>query len=108
MNCNGDEEINYDEFIASMIDSKKSITKDRLWVAFKHFSIDQSDHISIGSLKEAMARSGREIPESELKEMLDEVDIDKTGQITFDQFCALFTSKTELEWILFSPADNEL
>jgi hypothetical protein len=67
------------------------LTREKLWAVFKHFDVDNSNCITIDNLKDAMARSGRMVPEEDLRAMISEISTD--GKVHFEEFCALMTSE---------------
>ena len=79
-------EINYSEFIAATLDKKLYLSKEKLWSVFKYFDIDNSNFITANSLKEAMARGGRKIPQEELEDMIREIDSSLDGKVSWDEF----------------------
>jgi Ca2+-binding EF-hand superfamily protein len=79
-------EINYSEFIAATLDKKLYLSKEKLWSVFKYFDIDNSNFITVNSLKEAMARGGRKIPQEDLEEMIREIDSSLDGKVSWEEF----------------------
>ena len=51
-----------------------------------HFDVDNSGYITAENLKEAMARGGRQLPDVEIKNMINEVDLNNNGKIMFSEF----------------------
>ena len=82
----GNKKINYSEFIAATLDCHKFLTKERLWILFKHFDTDNTNYITHGNLKEALAHSGKEVYDFEVEEMIKDHDIEKNGKISFKEF----------------------
>mmetsp|Transcript_17241 Transcript_17241/g.15131 ORF Transcript_17241/g.15131 Transcript_17241/m.15131 type:complete len:128 (-) Transcript_17241:140-523(-) len=83
---NNQTKINYSEFIAATMDKQHYMTRERLWAAFKHFDVDNTNEITAENIKEAMARAGRKLPEEEIKKMIKEVDLTKDGKLSFEEF----------------------
>ena len=81
LDLDGSGEISYDEFLSAMIDSKKVVTADRLEKAFKLFDKDGNGKLSID---EIMAVFGGD--EESWKKVIDEVDLNKDGEVDFDEF----------------------
>ena len=81
----GEEEINYSEFIAATLDKKVYLNKERLYAAFKHFDIDNTNFITVDSLKETLARGGRKINNDVLEEWIKEISKAKKT-INFEEF----------------------
>eukprot|EP01016_Furgasonia_blochmanni_P012679 TRINITY_DN1633_c0_g1_i2.p1 TRINITY_DN1633_c0_g1~~TRINITY_DN1633_c0_g1_i2.p1 ORF type:complete len:524 (+),score=82.99 TRINITY_DN1633_c0_g1_i2:397-1968(+) len=91
------EGINYTDFLSATLDSKIYLNKEKLWAAFKYFDVDDTNSISIANMREAMARSGRKMPDEELKQMIKDVDISKDGKISFDEFVDMMRMENEHE-----------
>eukprot|EP01017_Pseudomicrothorax_dubius_P007415 TRINITY_DN122_c0_g3_i2.p2 TRINITY_DN122_c0_g3~~TRINITY_DN122_c0_g3_i2.p2 ORF type:complete len:152 (-),score=33.56 TRINITY_DN122_c0_g3_i2:91-546(-) len=85
--------LNYQEFIAATMDKKLFLTKEKLTAAFKFFDVDGTGVINMQSLREALTRSGRKFDDSELEEMIREVDVGNEGVITFEHFCEVLKSE---------------
>jgi len=78
--------INYTEFLAATIDKKQLLTKERLWNAFKHFDVDDTNQITPENIKEVMNRVGRKISDEEIIKMIQEVDLTGEGNLSFEGF----------------------
>lgn len=95
---NGDNEIDFEEFLVLM--SSKKPSKDdpdkELRDAFAVFDADGSGTISKAELKKLMAQLGQSLSDAELDAMMDEVDADKNGEIDFPEFKAMMVSSTLL------------
>jgi len=78
--------INYSEFIAATMNKKDYLTRERLWAAFKHFDIENTNEITPENIVEAMARAGRKIPLEDIRKMVREVDLTKDGKLSFEEF----------------------
>lgn len=83
---NSSTKINYSEFIAATMDKQTYMSREKLWAAFKHFDVDNTNEITAENIKEAMARAGRKLPEEEIKKMIKEVDLTKDGKLSFEEF----------------------
>jgi len=87
---NGDQEIDFDEFVVLM---KSRIGRrdqdDELREAFAVFDSDNSGAIDRKELKRLMKKLGQTLTEAEIDAMMDEVDTDGNGEISFDEFKAL-------------------
>eukprot|EP00056_Hartaetosiga_gracilis_P020205 m.18110 g.18110 ORF g.18110 m.18110 type:complete len:166 (-) comp8251_c0_seq1:409-906(-) len=60
--------------------------------AFKLFDDDKSGKISIGNLRRVARELGEDIPDEELKSMIQEFDQDGDGEINEDEFLAIMTA----------------
>ena len=84
---------------------------EKLWEAFKVFDADSSGAISVEELGQVMRSLGQSPSNTELREMIKEVDVDLSGTIDFDEFKALMVSKqgdrkSRLK-LAFSVFDND-
>ena len=87
---NGDKEIDFEEFLVLM----KSRIGERdpekeLKDAFAVFDTDKSGSIDRKELKRLMKKLGQALTEAELDAMMDEVDTDGDGVISFQEFKAM-------------------
>lgn len=82
----GEEEINYSEFVAATLDKKIYLNREKLYVVFKHFDIDNTNYITLNNLKEVMARAGRKIMNEVLIDWINEGAKAKDGKISFEDF----------------------
>ncbi|KAL7546729.1 hypothetical protein ACHAWF_016263 [Thalassiosira exigua] len=91
---NGDNEIDFEEFLILM--SSKKPSKDdpdkELRDAFKVFDADGSGTISRSELKKLMKNLGQKLSDEELDAMMDEVDTDGNGEIDFQEFKTMMVS----------------
>ena len=58
----------------------------KLWQAFGVFDADKSGSISVAELGAVMRSLGQDAPEDQLRALIDEVDVDRSGTIDFDEF----------------------
>lgn len=70
--------------------SEEEVTK--LWEAFKVFDADGSGNISANELGQVMRSLGQSPSETDLRDMIKEVDIDLSGSIDFEEFKTLMVS----------------
>ncbi|KAF3904211.1 Calmodulin [Orbilia brochopaga] len=64
--------------------------------AFNHFDKDGNGEISIAELGEVMKGLGQNPTESELVDIIHEVDQNNTGTIDFDEFLALMAPRNDI------------
>merc|ERR1711957_683611 len=91
---NGDNEIDFEEFLILM-SSKKPSADDpdkELRDAFSVFDDDSSGSISRAELKKLMKNLGQTLTDAELDAMMDEVDTDGDGEIDFSEFKSMMQS----------------
>eukprot|EP00043_Microstomoeca_roanoka_P027311 m.14123 g.14123 ORF g.14123 m.14123 type:complete len:169 (+) comp7514_c0_seq1:202-708(+) len=60
--------------------------------AFKLFDEDQTGKISVGNLRRVARELGEDIPDEELKAMVEEFDQDGDGEINEEEFLAIMTA----------------
>ncbi len=66
---------------------------EKLWEAFKMFDADGSGGVSAEELGQVMQSLGQSPTETELRDMIKEVDVDLSGTIDFDEFKVLMLSQ---------------
>jgi len=74
--------LEFEEFARVLIDKKKIITNEILKFAFDFFDKDGSGEITLEELSETFG----ELNHSKLKEIIEEIDINKDGFISFHEF----------------------
>ena len=110
----GNHKINYSEFIAATLDAKSFLTKEKLWILFKHFDTDNSGVITEANIKEALSHSGKEISDKEVKKMIKEHDTLKNGTLSFKEFKTMMRQMTvhinddHLEKLGVRPTQSEV
>jgi len=63
--------------------------------AFDLFDTDRSGTISVKELHDVMKELGQTPTETEIEDMINEVDSDRNGTIDFDEFCKMMTTPTK-------------
>ncbi|KAL3776304.1 hypothetical protein ACHAW5_002613 [Stephanodiscus triporus] len=92
---NGDNEIDFEEFLILMSSNKSKDDPDReLKEAFKVFDADGNGKISKSEMKELMKKLGQKLSDEEIEAMMNEVDSDKNGEIDFEEFKSMMASMT--------------
>ncbi len=74
-----------------MLLSKTEVEK--LWQAFSVFDTDNSGAISAAELGQVLKSLGQSLNPTELRDLIKEVDIDRSGSIEFDEFKTLMIAK---------------
>lgn len=62
----GNGKINYSEFLVATIELKQVLSYDKLWAIFKYFDTDNSGIITAKNLKDAFAKTGKNLSEAEV------------------------------------------
>lgn len=86
-------DIGYSDFIASSIDQKNLIDKQKLTEAFKYFDIDNNGVIDSKDINNAMLRIGKQLSGNEdIASIIEEVPTKTSDKnvITFDEFISMF------------------
>ncbi|CAD8148014.1 unnamed protein product [Paramecium pentaurelia] len=83
-------ELKYSEFLASCIDERKFLTREKLWSLFKFFDTDNSNFITKDDIKEAFARNSKAFTDGQIDEMIAEIDPNHDNKISFEEFCQMF------------------
>ena len=78
--------IEYEEFLRAGLEKSKILTDNNLKTAFKLYDINDKGKISATELKMVLGDGGNNVEENVWKEMIDEADIDKDGEINFEDF----------------------
>lgn len=75
---------------------------------FKYFDTDSSGYITPQNLRDAFAKSGKNLTEQEMKEILEHHDLEKNGIISFDEFRQIFFIKEKIKEIdeVTSPVNS--
>ena len=77
--------ISYTEFLIALMDKKRLLSKDNLKQAFEMFDKDKSGYIDIEEVKSTLG-VGKNFSEDIWKFIIDEIDQNKDGKISFDEF----------------------
>ena len=68
--------IEYTEFLAAAINTKKYLTKEKKLALFRSFDVEGDGMIDFRNLKNAFTKLGYELSDAELSEMLNAHDAD--------------------------------
>ncbi|PAN45634.1 hypothetical protein PAHAL_9G131800 [Panicum hallii] len=92
---NGNGYLDYGEFVAITIHLQRLSNDGHLRTAFLFFDKDSSGYIERAELADALADENGHTDEAALNNVLREVDTDKDGRISFDEFVAMMKAGTD-------------
>ncbi|CAI0397098.1 unnamed protein product [Linum tenue] len=98
----GNGTLSWDEFIVMSIHLRKIANDDNLARAFSFFDKNKSGYIEIDELRDAMIEdhSGPHNIEQVIKDIMGDVDLDKDGRISYEEFKAMM--KCGMDWKMAS------
>ena len=91
LDLDGNGDISYNEFLTSIIDSKKFITNDRLDKAFRLFDKDGNGKLSIDEIRLVFGGD-----EEKWKEIIEDIDLNADGEVDFEEFKQLRAGSREI------------
>ena len=91
LDLDGNGDISYNEFLTSIIDSKKFITNDRLDKAFRLFDKDGNGKLSIEEIRLVFGGD-----EDKWKEIIEDIDLNADGEVDFEEFKLLMAGSREI------------
>ncbi len=93
--------INYSQFIASTLDAKQFLTKERLWALFQYFDIEGNGYLRADDIRTVLNKSGlQQYTLDDVNSMLQEHRIKETDCISFAQFAEIMTK------LKFAPEED--
>ncbi|XP_073126912.1 calcium-dependent protein kinase 10-like [Henckelia pumila] len=92
----GNGVLDYGEFVAVTIHLQRMENDEHFRRAFMFFDRDGSGYIELHELREALVDESGETDSEVLNDIMREVDTDKDGQISYDEFVAMM--KTGTDW----------
>jgi Ca2+-binding EF-hand superfamily protein len=95
VDLNGDGEIDFDEFIGLMrlrMDERQRDPEEDLRDAFNMFDADRSGYIDRDEVRLLMKKLAQTLTEEEIDAIMEEVDTDGDGEISFEEFRAMMFS----------------
>ena len=99
--------INYSEFIALMIDSKRYMSRDKLKDLFDYFDQNGNGEITSDNIREVMLKKGKKVDKTVAERMINEIDVNHDGKVTFADFYKIMYGK-DLSFSIESPSKSEL
>ncbi|XP_042411463.1 calcium-dependent protein kinase 16-like [Zingiber officinale] len=96
VDTNGKGTLDYGEFLAVSLHLQRMANDEHLRRAFSYFDKDGNGFIEPNELHEALAEDGATDSMEAANDILQEVDTDKDGRISYDEFVAMM--KTGTDW----------
>uniref|UniRef100_A0A5B7AXG8 non-specific serine/threonine protein kinase n=1 Tax=Davidia involucrata TaxID=16924 RepID=A0A5B7AXG8_DAVIN len=94
-NIDGDGTLNYGEFVAVSVHLRRMANDEHLRKAFAFFDRNQSGYIEIEELRDALSDEDDANSEEVIKAIMHDVDTDKDGRISFEEFAAMMKAGTD-------------
>ncbi|XP_016513087.2 calcium-dependent protein kinase 8 [Nicotiana tabacum] len=91
----GDGSLNYAEFVAVSVHLRKMANDEHLHKAFSFFDKNQSGYIEIEELRCALSDEDDNTSEEVINAIMHDVDTDKDGCISYDEFAAMMKAGTD-------------
>ncbi|TQD74708.1 hypothetical protein C1H46_039752 [Malus baccata] len=91
----GDGALNYGEFVVVTVHLKKMANDEHLHKAFAFFDQNQSGHIEIEELRNALTNDVDVGGEEVIHAIMHDVDTDKDGRISYEEFAAMMKAGTD-------------
>jgi len=85
LDTDGSGTIDYDEFIAATLSTQAYLKREVLWSAFRVFDTDGSGEIDAHELKQVF----KDASVAQIQNIITEVDTNRDGKVSFDEFCAM-------------------
>ena len=93
VDLDGNNEIDFTEFVMATMSEKDLVTSDRLKAAFSMFDKNKSGAISPEEIKEVLGFGTDE--NEQLDVLIAEIDENGDGEIQFDEFCTMMRNIQE-------------
>lgn len=94
VDADGSGTIDFPEFLTMMARKVSNTDSEQeLKEAFRVFDKDGNGFISAAELRHVMTNLGEKLTDEEVDEMIREADIDGDGQVNYEEFVTMMTSK---------------
>jgi len=94
VDTDGNGEIDFDEFVEMMVKKMEEDKSDEeILECFQVLDRDGDGFISESDLRDIMTTMGEKFTDEELSDMIREVDADMDGQVSYEEFVAMFDMK---------------
>lgn len=87
--------LDYGEFVAISVHLRKMANEEHLKKAFEFFDKNQNGYIEIDELREALADEIETNSEEVINAIMQDVDTDKDGRISYDEFSTMMKAGTD-------------
>ncbi|CAN1171943.1 Calcium-dependent protein kinase 32, partial [Linum perenne] len=91
----GDGYLDYGEFVTISVHLRKIGSDDHIRKAFEFFDQNKTEHIEIEELREALGGEVDAQSEEIISAIIQDVDTDKDGKISYDEFAAMMKAGTD-------------
>ncbi|KAK3212313.1 hypothetical protein Dsin_017019 [Dipteronia sinensis] len=96
VDTNGKGTLDYGEFLAVSLHLRRMANDEHLHKAFSYFDKDGNGYIEPDELRDALMEDGADDCTDVANDIFQEVDTDKDGKISYDEFAAMM--KTGTDW----------
>ncbi|KAH9672991.1 calcium-dependent protein kinase 13 [Citrus sinensis] len=96
VDTNGKGTLDYGEFLAVLLHLRRMANDEHLHKAFSYFDKDGNGYIEPNELRDALMEDGADDCTDVANDIFQEVDTDKDGLISYDEFVAMM--KTGTDW----------
>jgi len=93
--ADGNGSLDYGEFVTLSVHLRKIGNDEHLHKAFAYFDRNQSGYIEIDELRESLADDLGQNHEEVINAIIRDVDTDKDGKISYDEFAAMMKAGTD-------------
>jgi len=93
--ADGNGSLDYGEFVTLSVHLRKIGNDEHLHKAFAYFDRNKSGYIEIDELRESLADDLGQNHEEVINAIIRDVDTDKDGKISYDEFAAMMKAGTD-------------
>ena len=95
IDVDGNGFIEFEEFLRAGLDKEKILTEDNLKTAFMLFDINTRNKVSPTELKQVLGNGSDNIDDHVWKELVNDIDLNKDGEISFDEFTTMMLKESD-------------
>ncbi|KAM3139557.1 hypothetical protein pb186bvf_008393 [Paramecium bursaria] len=100
--------IQYSEFLSACANNKEFLNRERLWHLFKYFDYDNKNYITMDDINKAFIREGRQLTESKLLGIFEDIVRDKEGRLDFEAFTQMMYADQDEQERMIQLQDDRL